>query len=404
MTKSGKVLKFIILLFLDLLDVAVDWFFYTKVSLLQPGLVYGPIDSKYRWTILAFCIVGSLTLILETMQNADDLRKMKRYPFLTQSLTNFLNIVLEDVPLLTLNLILAVCHDGNVTVVSLVKASVSIAIIVIRVIIMIVTSWIRKHKKSRFDYICDIFSTCGLFIAAALCITIQLLNIFPIDRRGFIVTDNPDKFNHLDYVRTKYLDNVGVYASWPIDSRPQNPDKIWICEIGEILKHGRLLVSIRSNKDTHETNGQNYSFCITRHHRDNCFSVSANKTIHELDAADVNSTSMKYGFDVVFERKPPVEFQYLAGYIDFAINRVSTDAHGHKRCSSLDLQPMFYAKYPFRSSNLTHLKFNEVVGYGFYNVDFDLHMASKIWKTGIIGCDSTGDSGPKLSSTINLSC
>jgi hypothetical protein len=405
-TKSGKINKFLILLLLDLLDVAVNWFFYTKVVTMKPGLVYGPVNPKYRWSILAFCIVGSLTLVLETMQNVDDLRRKKLYPCLTHSLTNFMNIVLEDVPLLTLNLILAVCHDGNVTVISLVKATVCIVIIVIRVLVMIVY-WTRRLNKSRFEYICDVLSTIGLFYAAAVCISIQLLNIFPIDNKGFIVTENPDKFNRFEFVRNKYLHDVGVYANWPIDSlAADNSNKIWLCEIEEILKHGSLHVAIRSDADVYVTSSQAYNLCTTKLDGNECFRVHENSTIEYLSSNYAHNASMKYGFDILFEKKLPVEFQYLAGYIDYAINRVSEDSNGNKKCFSIgSTKPMIYAKYPLRSANLSFLKFNDEMGsYSFYDQNYDLHTASKIWKTGLIGCDSTGDLGPKLSSNINLSC
>jgi hypothetical protein len=36
-TKPGKYVKFFILLILDMINVIVDWYFYTKVQLIKPG-------------------------------------------------------------------------------------------------------------------------------------------------------------------------------------------------------------------------------------------------------------------------------------------------------------------------------------------------------------------------------
>lgn len=36
-TKPGKYVKFFILIILDLINVIVDWYFYTKVQLIKPG-------------------------------------------------------------------------------------------------------------------------------------------------------------------------------------------------------------------------------------------------------------------------------------------------------------------------------------------------------------------------------
>ena len=43
-TKSGRYLKFFIMIFLDLINLGVDWFFYGKVALAEPGLVVSPFN------------------------------------------------------------------------------------------------------------------------------------------------------------------------------------------------------------------------------------------------------------------------------------------------------------------------------------------------------------------------
>ena len=218
-TRPGKILKFTILLVLDLIDVAIDWFFYAKVQLIQPGLIYGPPTESYKWAIFAFCIVSTLTLLIETIQNADDLLVEKKFPFLSQSLTNFLTVIFEDVPLLSLNLMLALCRDGDVSVVSLTKASLCIGCVIIRFTLMVLVYWIFEKKRSRFEFICDIISTVGLVAVALLSVIIQLLNSFPIDNRGLIKVDNPKDFDRYSFQANKYFPDVGVYMIWPTDRK-----------------------------------------------------------------------------------------------------------------------------------------------------------------------------------------
>ena len=172
-TKPGKYIKFFIMLLLDMINLGVDWYFYAKVELYQPGLVYGPPESSIRWSILVFCIISCISFIIETIQNADDLFIHKKIPFLSQSFSNFCVIFFEDIPLLVLNLIVTLCRDGDPTVISVVKASVGIAVVVLRFVLMLLVYWLFDTKKNRFSTICDILSSIGLFIVAGISISIQ---------------------------------------------------------------------------------------------------------------------------------------------------------------------------------------------------------------------------------------
>lgn len=122
---------------------------------------------------MAFCNISILSFVIETVQNADDLFEKKKIPFLTQSLANFLVIFFEDIPLLVLNLIVTLCRDGEPTTISLVKASVGIAVVALRFLLMVFVYWLFDSKKSRFTFFIDILSTFGLFVIALLSITIQ---------------------------------------------------------------------------------------------------------------------------------------------------------------------------------------------------------------------------------------
>ena len=122
---------------------------------------------------MAFCNISILSFVIETVQNADDLFEKKKIPFLTQSLANFLVIFFEDIPLLVLNLIVTLCRDGEPTTISLVKASVGIAVVALRFLLMVFVYWLFDSKKSRFTFFIVILSTFGLFVIALLSITIQ---------------------------------------------------------------------------------------------------------------------------------------------------------------------------------------------------------------------------------------
>lgn len=135
-TKPGKYTKFVILLWLDLLNLCVDWYFYIKIQLVEPGLVYGPPSDMIKLCTLIFCMVSIMSFVVETMHNTSDLFYNRKIKFINQSVTNFSVIYFEDIPLLVLNLIVTMCRDGEPTLVSVIKSSVCIGVVGIRLVIL----------------------------------------------------------------------------------------------------------------------------------------------------------------------------------------------------------------------------------------------------------------------------
>ena len=113
-------------------------------------------------------------LVIETITNADDLLTQPRIPSVSQSFTNFVLILFEDIPLLVLNLIVTACRDGEPTLVSVVKASVCIGAVCIRLVFMILFYWVVDGKKNRWHFLFDLLATVGLVVMAIMSITIQV--------------------------------------------------------------------------------------------------------------------------------------------------------------------------------------------------------------------------------------
>ena len=427
-TRPGKLTKFVILLILDLIDVAVDWYFYAKVKLIEPGLVYGPPEEPYKWAIFSFCIVSTLVSLIETIQNADDLAKKKKLPFLTQSFTNFLTIIFEDVPLLILNLMVALCRDGDVSVISLTKASLCIACVIIRFILMILVYWMFDKKKSRFEFFCDIISTIGLVVVTILSVTIQLLNNFPIDNNDLIKITSPENFNRYSFFSNKYFTNVGIYMSWPLqDSSSKefqiNESKIWLADLNELTTNEELEVEFQTNIDLflkYENSYPNYTLCILKSKTKrepkvkNCFTITNNnKYVYEKEF-QLGEQQLDYGYKLKFIKRAPKDFKYLMGYIDYNIKiRTNNECHNFDNTSINSDYLLIYAKYLFKKpisiSNNTisneYFKYNEGVNYySLFNLYFDLNIANQIWKTGIIGCKQNSDKSPKLNKNIEILC
>lgn len=405
-TKPGKYVKFFILLLLGMINLGVDWYFYAKIQLIQPGLVYGPISDSIKWATLSFCIISVITFIIEVIQNADDLLIDRKLPFLSQSMTNFLVIFIEDIPLLVLNLVVTLCRDGEPTVISVVKASLGIAVVVIRLILMLVVFWLlTEGKKSRFTLFTDIFSTFGLLIIAGISISIQLLNNFPTNSNGLIQTADPASFNQMNYVREKYLNSVGVYARWPLDADlPNTMDNyLWLADINEIIDNSYVSIQIRSSLNLSSPTS-NYTLCIAKKSQQ-CFQIVNQNWANQLSLSEVDVTRLNgVGYDIGFSKEPAQDYKYLVGFIDYNINRLMAN---QSSCQLTKISSLIYAKFPASSvsTNSTYLKGQGNTGsYSFYSFNTDLLTVDRIWRTGIIGCAMSGDLSPKLNLEIRLSC
>jgi hypothetical protein len=422
-TRPGKYFKFIVLLILDLVNLCVDWFFFLKIQLAEPGLVYGPANDYIRWSTFTFCCVSIFSFIVESLQNGDDLFCGKRrIKFLNQSVSNFSIVFFEDIPLLVLNLIVTMCRDGEPSMISVIKASVCIGVVFIRLMLMILIHWVFEAKKSKFEFVLDIMSTIGLFVIAIMSVTIQLLNSFPTNPNGLIQIADPAHFNRMDYVTNKYLNGVGIYSQWPLDGSDFNNQSskveearryIFLANITEIINNTYVSVNIRTN---HTLNSENYTLCFTKLGQNTCYLVRGGEASAVLMSAEASNQILasdaflnKNGYDLAIMRMPAQEYKYKIGYLDYNLNRLAVNVNNsdEQACVNSEANNLFYAKYtPFSlSKNDGYMRSNNEDGeYAFYNYKYDLFTVDKFWRTGIIGCAMTGDLGPKLSRNLRLSC
>lgn len=182
-------------------------------------------------------------------------------------------------------------------------------------------------------------SSLGLFIIAGISIAIQLLNTFPTDSRGLIQTTDPIVFNRMTYVTDKYLNGVGIYSSWPIDSPTgvNSTDFIWLTEINQVISNTFVNISIQTD---YELSPQNYTLCLTQSSLTSCYSVvngSMSKSIVDqaiIDKLLSTSTIANNGYEINISKEPAQTFKYKVGYLDYNLNRYSDSSNG-KTCQQV---------------------------------------------------------------------
>lgn len=409
-TKAAKYLKLFLILIQDSIDVVIDWFFYWTLTAVSPGLVYGPVDSLLKWTTLAFCLLSTLFFVLEVIQHADDIFEKKKLPCLTQHLSNFLIIFIENVPILVINLIVTLCNDGVPSTVTLAKASFVIFGVVFKILIMLLNYWVFDSKKTRFDYFLDAMSSFGLFIMLTISIAIQLLNVFPVDSSGMISISIVKEFDRMEFATNKYLKNVGVFTKWPIDSQinAQNHTDfsyLWLCDVTEVIKKPYLALKIRT--DFNSIKKQNYTICIKKSQTESCFLIQDTLNAKEIASTSVNSLNYEYNF--IITKEPAQQYKYPIGFIDYNLKLNDlTLKNSNESCKDLPTTTtMLYAKYNgvFISSNTSHAFMKQYNGrLSFYDYLNDLISVDKFWRVGYSGCKMTGDLGPKRNKDMRLFC
>lgn len=402
-----KFLKFFGLLVFGLVNLCVDWFFYTRIELIEPGLIYGPPDQNLKLIIFIFCVISSVGFVIEIIHNIDDLAPKRKLIFLSQSLTNFIVIVFTDLPLIVLNLIITACHDGQPTFISLVKSSVCIGMFVVRFILMIAyRCCARKKIKSQFKFVIDLLSTIGLIAVVLISIKIQLLRIFPTRASGgFFRISDPAKFKTMDFVKFKYLNDVGIFVKWPLseqDNRSQNSSYLWLADINDVIDETFLKVTIKT--DYAITQDELYHMCFVKMKKTECFRLD--KNTYYFDKVS-NSLNMEHfnTYDLMITKEPAQAYRYLLGYIDYNMNKVTTHKQNTSCLNNQRVDSMLYAKFlPFWQSEKKSFLRQMGNRFTFYNNNIDLQTVDNFWRTGIFGCHMTGDLGPKFNQRILIDC
>ncbi|CAF4418030.1 unnamed protein product, partial [Rotaria sp. Silwood2] len=211
--RSYKISVLLIICTLNIVDLLVDWYFCMSKIAIQKGLVFGPPPRNILLAILTFCIISTFTSLLEIIQITRDTYQ-NRLTSLFGRITSCLTLWFEDVPLLTLNLLLVICRDGEVTYISLAKAIIGIVAALIRFLFILLNKWLIRHDYQRKDNLSQFFnaiSTIGVILVFILSISIHTIASLPIDHFGRIYLGKPSDFTRFKFAHQKYFNNVGLF-------------------------------------------------------------------------------------------------------------------------------------------------------------------------------------------------
>ena len=113
---------FILIVFLELIDLVSDWLVYADFSKMEKGLVFGPPEDAVIHALLTFSIIGSFTFVLEGINLWWGM--FRGNPWLDTDFVSAVTIWIEDLPQISINVYLAHCREDPSSGFQLFKASV----------------------------------------------------------------------------------------------------------------------------------------------------------------------------------------------------------------------------------------------------------------------------------------
>ncbi|XP_053375524.1 uncharacterized protein LOC128547303 [Mercenaria mercenaria] len=427
-----KLFVFLAVFLLDAVDLVSDWLLYVDVAGAEEGLVYGPPEDILRYSLLAFSIIGSFTFTFEIVNLWWDV--FRNDPWLDADLLSAITVWIEDVPQITINVVIVACREEAISYFQLVKASV----IIIGAVIRIIVSLIRYcNKKARHDLQCAkvnpesrrhvvyrVFIMIGLIITLGGAITIFMFTQSERNPDGSLNFKVPHSVIEGEYDDQKYFHNVSIYFShklfdWDTTSKvsPENLNLVRLFRINDIRREkvdrtikvqydqqtGPTKIIIWE-RDIHGTMKAKECFQMDKTNQKltigpNCasfISPKVNQYVLKFRYIKPSIPRLIFG-DIKYNIKVQVS-PATCKTPEFAINNDIKDHSDNRKVAALH-----YYRTKGDSTETNHIVHKSATEGTFYH-SADLEDIIDVWKTGFAYCKSSGSLAPHLDNFIDVSC
>lgn len=337
--------------------------------------------------IFSFCIISTFTSILEIIQVTRDTYR-KRLTSRFGQITNCLTLWLEDVPLLTLNLLVVICRDGEVTRINLAKSIIGIIAASIRSLSILLNKWLIRHDYQRKDHLSQFFntiSTIGVVLVFMISIAIHVIANLPFDHFGRLYLRSPADFQQFKFAHQKYFDHVGLFLH---SSSDEYEKYIYLTDIENIINN-------RSTTFVYGLNKKEQIFCLKQSNQ-TCF-IQSNSSSH-LQIYEKNLSDKLINYSITFQYQQP-DFYYLLGDIHYNIIRCDL------KDFYIDDMKIVLHYFPLKSKfyRMKHpLVSNENETFRYYDPDTDFDSIAQLWQTGLSKCTSTSTYTPHRSLYVQV--
>ncbi|XP_053375526.1 uncharacterized protein LOC123533606 [Mercenaria mercenaria] len=422
---------FISILVLDIAEVINDCFLFKDVSYLEEGLVYGPLSPTLVMILLLATAVGSLAIVFEILNITRDICSGK--PWVDLDLDSALVVWLNEIPILSVNFAISLCHSEPVSYFQLTKCLIVILSVFLRIVVPLIRLYLaqdedssrKPFRKSIYKFVTNI----GLCLALCGSVTIFIFtHVIALGEKQFKFR-MPHEIWAGKSVFDEYFSDVGIYLHHRNLKSFKN-DEIWLklADIDEFYTIDSMNVKVTytiSYENKIEKLVMN-SYNSSKERFRECYNLaeSENGTLNYLYIGNCSFTyitseenSEKLIFKFVFHRPQmhlllgdiSYKVKYLKNFVCYNVAGNDTFLYDNIGSKPTVLGQLLYMKQETRlhaSHRLVHknMSSNQSTSSLLYEADHYMKTADEIWKTGMYGCECTGKHGPTMDENITVMC
>lgn len=431
-----KLVVFLAVFVLDAVDLVSDWLLYADVAGAEEGLVYGPPEDVIRYLLLTFSIIGSLTFTFEIINLWWEI--FRDDPWIDVDLLSAITVWIEDVPQITINVVIVACREEAISYFQLVKASVIIIGAVIRIIVSLVRycgkkarhdlQCARVNPESRRHVVYRVFIMIALILTLGGAITIFMFTQSERNPDGSLNFKIPHSVVEGEYDDQKYFQDVNIFFAhelfdWDSTSvtSAEQLNLVRLFKINDI-KNEKIdrTIKIQYDKATSPTKvviwesdvsgSMQVKECFTMDRSGKTITIGTNCATYI--SGPFNQYVLKFHYikpsvpSLIFgDIKYNIKVQYSSSTKcetpNFVINNNLKDHYRNSKVAALH-----YFRVGKGTNQTNHVI--HPVPTGANPVEFyhskSLEDIIDVWKTGFAYCKSTGSQAPHLDTSIAVSC
>ena len=418
---------FISITTLDLAQSTNDWLLYFDLSRIKKGFVYGPLDP---YLVLFYLIICSISTIASVFEVLNFLRYLcAGRPLVDLDLVSAIIIWFCDVSMLTVNIIIAVCHSEPISYFQLTKAILITVAVGVRILVPLARTYIKQRNKvrkvERFrKSVYRMLTTVGvcLMLVGAVSIFIFTHTITSDNGKPEFLLPWEVWQGRITYNR--YFAGVGIYFTHDnLKFHKQNTkERYWIklADIKEFYTEESINVKLSySVKDGTVQKLIIISFNTTSQRYKECYSHDDKGKLNLIENCDTNYITDSE--DIIFR------FVYLRPHVHLILGDVIYNAKYQVEglCHTLKVNgtnifdvkgekfvgQLLYMKHDTQAQEghrlVQHNSTSQDVINGDspkYKTQHFLVNIKDVWKMGLYGCESTGQEGPVKNESVTLTC
>ncbi|XP_069135123.1 uncharacterized protein [Argopecten irradians] len=380
----------------NIFDLISDWTIYTGELLNKDGLVFGPYDRHIVDATLVFCVIATVTFVVEFFLDIYNHNKKSETVELAVEILAVVTLLIEDLPLIGINLHIAFCRQRETNIIQIIKASTAILEPLVKLSIMAIKICRNNCKlKKKITEAKKIRQVLNFLILILLAINL-ILSIL------LVLTTMFDSLRLDEEVKNGYQQDVGIFMTVP-----NMADNEWIR-----LTDLKTITQLSS-----PTQGLFLSVMVTaaplqyiwiRKHFPgspeslSCYHGNSSSAIllppndcsNILPTTETTTVSMRFTYIHPSTYQPMGDIHY----------NLEVRQGFHQILTNETVSLKYFKVRPAVRSDLALTTTENDSHYQFYREDSDLLSTHEVWKTGTSRCGNTGRESPKLDSDLFVRC